>query len=190
MERVRARARTIAEAPRRGCGFYTCTCSTSTFGVKSIDATMSWSRTLLAVLAAGALAGALRPAALPRTRSPRSVALRSSSDAAPEEEASTACEIRVIGPKGDARTIVAERGDNLRKVLLADKAELYSWMTTMSNCNGGGQCGTCAVIVEGGAFGPRFEWEEGKLAKKAPDARLACQTVVEGAAATVVLQPK
>ena len=59
----------------------------------------------------------------------------------------------------------------------------------MMNCNGGGQCGFCAVRVSDGAFGPRYEWEERHVAKLGADARLACQTTVKGGdAATVTLQ--
>ena len=50
----------------------------------------------------------------------------------------------------------------------------------MMNCNGGGQCGLCAVRVADGAFGPRYEWEERHVAKLGADARLACQTTVKG----------
>lgn len=34
----------------------------------------------------------------------------------------------------------------------------------MTNCNGGGQCGTCVVqVVEAEGWDPRSEWEAGKL---------------------------
>ena len=79
---------------------------------------------------------------------------------------------------------------NLRRALLDNKCDLYTFMTTMTNCNGGGQCGTCAVVVENDAFGPRNDWEDGKLKGKPGSARLACQTVIAGNSATVVLQPQ
>jgi ferredoxin len=58
---------------------------------------------------------------------------------------------------------------------------------------GAGQCTTCAVKVESSAWGPRSEYEAGKLAKKYgannEEYRLACQTLVQPGAATVTLRP-
>ena len=100
------------------------------------------------------------------------------------------CQLTVVGPKGET-TFEVKKGANLRKELLARKQELYDFKGKMMNCNGGGQCGLCAVRVSDGAFGPRYEWEERHVAKIGADARLACQTTVKGGdAATVTLQPR
>ena len=102
---------------------------------------------------------------------------------------STSCMIKVVSPKGTTY-MSAEKGSNLRLSLQENKAPLYDFKGTMLNCNGGGQCGTCAIVVEEGDFGERSEWEDGKLKGKPANARLACQTLVDGSSATVVLQPK
>ena len=95
-----------------------------------------------------------------------------------------------MGPKGES-TFEVRKGANLRKELLARKQEVYDFKGKMMNCNGGGQCGLCAVRVADGAFGPRYEWEERHVAKLGADARLACQTTVKGGdAATVTLQAR
>mmetsp|Transcript_23940 Transcript_23940/g.71819 ORF Transcript_23940/g.71819 Transcript_23940/m.71819 type:complete len:215 (-) Transcript_23940:50-694(-) len=99
------------------------------------------------------------------------------------------CLVKVTSPKGDL-SFSAKKGDNLRAALLANKAPVYDFKGSMMNCNGGGQCGLCAVRVADGAFGPRQDWEEAKVARLGPDARLACQTVVAGNSATVELQPR
>ena len=100
------------------------------------------------------------------------------------------CQLTVVGPKGET-TFEVKKGANLRKELLARKQEVYNFQGKMMNCNGGGQCGLCAVRVSDGAFGPRYEWEERHVAKIGADARLACQTTVKGGdAATVTLQAK
>ena len=100
------------------------------------------------------------------------------------------CKLTVVGPKGET-TFEVKKGANLRKELLARKQEIYDFKGKMMNCNGGGQCGLCAVRVADGAFGPRYEWEERHVAKIGADARLACQTTVKGGdAATVTLQAR
>ena len=98
-------------------------------------------------------------------------------------------------PRNDGRVLKGETtfdvGANLRKELLARKQAAHDFKGKMMNCNGGGQCGLCAVRVSDGAFGPRYEWEERHVAKLGADARLACQTTVKGGdAATVTLQAK
>ena len=100
------------------------------------------------------------------------------------------CQLTVVGPKGET-TFDVKKGANLRKELLARKQDVYDFKGKMMNCNGGGQCGLCAVRVSDGAFGPRYEWEERHVAKIGADARLACQTTVKGGdAATVTLQAR
>mmetsp|Transcript_19280 Transcript_19280/g.59351 ORF Transcript_19280/g.59351 Transcript_19280/m.59351 type:complete len:215 (-) Transcript_19280:25-669(-) len=99
------------------------------------------------------------------------------------------CAVTVVGPEGEM-TMTLRKGENLRAALLQRKAKVYDFKGTMMNCNGGGQCGLCAVVVRDGAFGPQYDWEAGKLKRLGPDARLACQTTVAGDAAVVELQPK
>ena len=100
------------------------------------------------------------------------------------------CTVTVVGPKGET-TFDIKKGSNLRKELLARKQDVYDMKGKTMNCNGGGQCGLCAVQVSDGAFGPRYEWEEKHVGKLGADARLACQTTVRGGdAATVTLQPR
>ena len=71
-------------------------------------------------------------------------------------------------------------------VLAAAQRLGYWWPTT---CGGAAECGLCAFIPESGAehFSPMMPEEEGMLAIIAPtlgkaggDARLACQTRVNG----------
>jgi ferredoxin len=108
-------------------------------------------------------------------------------DDAPADDDAATCAMTVVGPKGEA-TVVAEKGANLRAALLGDKQAVYSFQGTLMNCNGGGQCGLCRVLVEDSAFDDRSEYEDGKL--KGKPGRLACQTVVSGASAKITLQPK
>lgn len=92
---------------------------------------------------------------------------------------------------GDSTTVVAAKGgDNLRRVLLDAKAKVYDFKGMLTNCNGGGQCGTCVVAIADEAFGPRYEWETAKLQGRPATHRLACQTlVVGGTDATITLRP-
>jgi ferredoxin len=57
------------------------------------------------------------------------------------------CELKVVLPKGAPVTLVGPAGSNLRAALLASKVPVYDMVGTMTNCNGGGQCGTCVVKV-------------------------------------------
>ncbi|CBN80192.1 conserved unknown protein [Ectocarpus siliculosus] len=96
------------------------------------------------------------------------------------------CELTVGGV-----TLKAKTGDNLRKTLLAGKVEVYDMVGKMTNCNGGGQCGTCVVqVVEAEGWDPRSEWEAGKLKGRPESQRLSCQTVIQGDATIVTKPPK
>ncbi|CAB1108615.1 unnamed protein product [Ectocarpus sp. CCAP 1310/34] len=96
------------------------------------------------------------------------------------------CELTVGGV-----TLEAKTGDNLRKTLLAGKVEVYDMVGKMTNCNGGGQCGTCVVeIVEAEGWDPRSEWEAGKLKGRPESQRLSCQTIIQGDATIVTKPPK
>eukprot|EP00638_Chattonella_subsalsa_P005877 CAMPEP_0117758662 /NCGR_PEP_ID=MMETSP0947-20121206/15528_1 /TAXON_ID=44440 /ORGANISM="Chattonella subsalsa, Strain CCMP2191" /LENGTH=222 /DNA_ID=CAMNT_0005578925 /DNA_START=210 /DNA_END=878 /DNA_ORIENTATION=- len=92
-------------------------------------------------------------------------------------------ELSVIGPKGQKNVLVVKKGSNLRKELQNNKIDVYEMMAKMTNCNGGGQCGTCMVdVLEGNGCGDKSEWETNKLKGKPESFRLACQTVISGPA--------
>jgi len=76
--------------------------------------------------------------------------------------------------KPDAK-IEAKVGNNLRKLLLDNKIELYKGAKKkLGNCGGTGQCNFCAVsFVECEGWAPRSEYEEKRI-RKFPNARLAC----------------
>uniref|UniRef100_A0A7S1XJK9 PDZ domain-containing protein n=1 Tax=Phaeomonas parva TaxID=124430 RepID=A0A7S1XJK9_9STRA len=78
--------------------------------------------------------------------------------------------------------ITVERGEILRNALRGSKVDVYDLMGKVTNCNGAGQCGTCAVAVLGetDALSERTDAELRKLGKKPDNWRLACQVVVEG----------
>lgn len=81
------------------------------------------------------------------------------------------------------KTIVCDRGANLRKVLLAHGATLYNGKAGIINCRGIGSCGTCAVKIEG-EVSPA-NWQDRTRRSLPPhsptkDLRLACQTQVLG----------
>jgi ferredoxin len=78
-------------------------------------------------------------------------------------------------------TIDANVGDNLRQVLLDNDFEVYKGLKQkLGNCGGGGQCGFCAVEVDG-AWEPRSEYEDKKL-KNSPKSRLSCLNNIQGSA--------
>lgn len=102
--------------------------------------------------------------------------------------------LTVVGPDGSKRQLSGVKvGANLRKTLQQGKVEVYDLMGKLSNCNGAGQCGTCVVRVEAGAWGGRSQYEESKLQAKGwgkdPLFRLACQTPVGPGDATVTVRP-
>ncbi|CAM9180871.1 unnamed protein product [Pylaiella littoralis] len=125
-------------------------------------------------------------------RDPSAAAAAAAAPVAEEEAAAPAvavgvpCEIMVGGV-----TLKAKTGDNLRKTLLAGKVEVYDMVGKMTNCNGGGQCGTCAVQVdEADGWDPRSDWEAKKLKGRPESQRLACQTIIQGDATVVTKPPK
>jgi ferredoxin len=73
------------------------------------------------------------------------------------------------------------RGDTVREVMLAGKAELYYTMKgKIWNCNGNGQCGTCKIELIGGKVTARTDAENKALKGQPATYRLACQTCVDG----------
>lgn len=103
--------------------------------------------------------------------------------------ATNTCLIKIIDD-GESTFVSAKTGDNLRKALLQAGAKIYDFRGTLTNCNGGGQCGTCVVALDDApAFTPRSDWEAGKLKGRSENHRLSCQVLVAGDQATVTLRP-
>ena len=81
------------------------------------------------------------------------------------------------------KTIVCDRGANLRQVLLQNEVNPHNGNATIINCRGIGTCGTCAVLVEGEVS--ETNWRD-KARRSLPphdptrNLRLACQTQVLG----------
>ncbi|XP_047070323.1 photosynthetic NDH subunit of subcomplex B 3, chloroplastic-like [Lolium rigidum] len=72
-------------------------------------------------------------------------------------------------------------GQKLRDIMLEGYIDLYGpYDKPLSNCSGGGECGTCMVeVVEGGEMlSPKNEVEKEKLRRKPKSWRLACQATV------------
>ena len=89
--------------------------------------------------------------------------------------------IQVEGPDGSNRgSFEAESGEILRVSLLKEKHELYQGWAKITNCNGGGTCGTCLVEVEdpSSIASERTATEIKKLKGKKETMRLACQTCI------------
>lgn len=71
---------------------------------------------------------------------------------------------------------------DLRQAMLSNGIDVYTLSGKLLNCGGGGQCGTCLISIEDGAYNAseRSDSEESKLAGKPDPWRLACQTIVDG----------
>ncbi|MFK8110563.1 MAG: 2Fe-2S iron-sulfur cluster-binding protein [Rubripirellula sp.] len=79
--------------------------------------------------------------------------------------------------------IECQHQDNLRKVLLAAKAPLYTKISRPIHCRGLGTCGTCAVAIDGAVSEPTAieKWRLNFPPHKAgSNLRLACQCRVLG----------
>lgn len=85
------------------------------------------------------------------------------------------------------KEIIAANGANLRLKAIQNNIDIYKFIGKMTNCGGGGNCGTCIVeIVEGMEnLSERTDTEKRILKKKPENYRLACQTVVNGAVSVV-----
>ncbi|GAX44977.1 ferredoxin [Tolypothrix sp. NIES-4075] len=85
------------------------------------------------------------------------------------------------------KEVIAANGANLRLKAMQNNIDIYKFIGKMTNCGGGGNCGTCIVeIVEGiENLSPRTDAENRILKKKPENYRLACQTVVNGAVSVV-----
>ncbi|MBW4667940.1 MAG: (2Fe-2S)-binding protein [Cyanomargarita calcarea GSE-NOS-MK-12-04C] len=80
------------------------------------------------------------------------------------------------------KEVVAADGANLRLKAMQNNIDIYKFIGKMTNCGGGGNCGTCIVeIVEGiENLSPRTDTENRFLKKKPENYRLACQTLING----------
>lgn len=83
--------------------------------------------------------------------------------------------------RGDI-VVEVDSDTDLREALLAKGVDVYTLGGKLRNCGGGGQCGTCLISVEEGAYyaGVRTPREEFLLANKPESWRLACRTKVTG----------
>ncbi|MEM7785061.1 MAG: 2Fe-2S iron-sulfur cluster-binding protein [Planctomycetota bacterium] len=74
-------------------------------------------------------------------------------------------------------------GENLRRVLMKEQAEVYNGISKWIHCRGIGTCGTCAVRVQGDVT-PMTAIEKWRLSFPPHQAetglRLACQCQVQG----------
>lgn len=92
---------------------------------------------------------------------------------------------------GGVRTIECLKGQMLRDVLTQAQLDVYDLRGKMTNCGGGGVCGTCVVNVETAEdddWEPRSTLEKARLKRYSENARLSCCMPVEGDA-TVSLRP-
>ena len=81
--------------------------------------------------------------------------------------------------------IQCKPGENLRELVIREKLQLYGLKGLLGNCNGGGQCSTCFVSVEGGtkdSLSQLTAVEEDKLKNRPDNWRLACQTLINSSA--------
>lgn len=90
----------------------------------------------------------------------------------------------------DQEIIDVAEEDNLRSVALDHDIDIYTLKGKLMNCGGYGQCGTCIIEVVDGMenLSPRTPAENAKLKRKPETYRLACQTLVLGAA-TIKTKP-
>ena len=113
--------------------------------------------------------------------------------------------IRIIDPliQGDdhhepSMVLQAAPGDDLRSLLLRNKANMYQddWTQHSRSCGGGGSCFTCLIelLDEAGVVSKRSEAEEQRLRGRPETWRLSCQCLVEDtlghAGCTVKLGPR
>lgn len=92
-------------------------------------------------------------------------------------------------PNGKTIKINCLKGQPMLDVLMGANVGVYGDRAKLTNCGGGGQCGTCAILVEDAEDWEERPTYEGLRLKKYPrSARLSCNTVIEGDC-TVVISP-
>lgn len=111
--------------------------------------------------------------------------------AAPPKKTSTG--LTTVTVKAEETKTVNVSGEKiLRTALQEAKVDIYTFSGKLTNCNGGGQCGTCVVDVvssDPGCFSDKTPAEKAKLKNKSPSFRLACQVVCKGGDATIQTKP-
>jgi len=98
--------------------------------------------------------------------------------------------VTVKMPNGETKVVINTlKGQLLRPLLLDANVDLYAGASKLTNCGGGGSCGTCVVsVVDNEDWEQRPDFEAKKLKKYDTTARLSCNTVIEGDA-TVLIAP-
>ena len=94
---------------------------------------------------------------------------------------------------GGVRTVECLKGQMLRDVLTQAQLDVYDLKGKVTNCGGGGVCGTCVVNVETAKdddWEPRSTLEKARLKRYSENARLSCCTPVEGDAIVSLQPPK
>mmetsp|Transcript_16597 Transcript_16597/g.25130 ORF Transcript_16597/g.25130 Transcript_16597/m.25130 type:complete len:136 (-) Transcript_16597:457-864(-) len=86
------------------------------------------------------------------------------------------------GYKGTELVVTDSKPVNLRKYLMENKIDIYPLQGKLSNCGGGGSCGTCKVAVLDGMnnLSPKAPVEKKLLAKYPDNYRLSCCTRATG----------
>jgi ferredoxin len=98
--------------------------------------------------------------------------------------------LTVLDSRGNTITVQTMKSLNLRSVLQSSNIEVYEGKGKLTNCGGGGSCGLCGVEITDNEFwDPRQDFEARKLRKFSENARLSCNTIIEGDC-TIVVQPK
>lgn len=89
------------------------------------------------------------------------------------------------------REIQVNRETNLRRALLDNKVDVYTIKGKLTNCGGGGSCGTCLISVEDGMYNTngRAAREDDMLSSNPDNWRLACRTLIHGDV-TIRTKPK
>ena len=95
----------------------------------------------------------------------------------------------VTDGEGNRRKLKCLKGQRLRSVLMDNNIEVQD--SKVSNCGGGGICGTCVVglNVPDNDWAAKPEFEIRKLKNFNENCRLSCNVIVEGDA-TVLIKPK
>lgn len=80
------------------------------------------------------------------------------------------------------KVIEVDAETDLRASLLSKGIDVYTLGGKLRNCGGGGQCGTCLISIEDGAYfaGARTGREQFLLSSKPDTWRLACRTQITG----------
>lgn len=113
------------------------------------------------------------------------VALCEGSDSSSDGERNTITITAILnkGAKDETTKIItAEKGANLRQVLVDNEINVYQSFTRWTNCKGKQLCGTCIVnIAEGNMNTNRKSMDEGSTLRENPDSyRLSCVTFAYG----------